>query len=63
VKQKKRKPKFSPNPNEDPTSSQDEKDDMDDSPTIIVPPPPPLEGLRTQNSRICIAKLYRNAHR
>jgi hypothetical protein len=50
VKQKKRKPQFSPNPNEDPTSSQEEKDDdIDNSPTRIVPPPPPapLEGLRS----------------
>ena len=35
VKQKKRKPQFSPNPNEDPTTSQEETDDDMGLPTRI----------------------------
>ncbi len=58
--QKKKKPKFFPCPyDDDPTSSQEEKDDMDVSPpgNVPLPPPPPLEGLRSPTEPLTYAKL------
>jgi hypothetical protein len=58
VKQKKRKPQFSPNPNEDPTSSQEASDD--DMGNLVPPPPPPpapLEGLRSPTKPFTYTEL------
>jgi hypothetical protein len=57
VKQKKRKPKFSPNPHEDPTSSQEEKDDDMDNFVPPHTPPAPLEGLRSPTEPFTYTEL------
>ncbi len=59
VKQKKRKQKFCPNPNKDPTLSQEEKDNnMDNFLTVIVQPPTPLiEGLRSPTEPFTYTEL------
>ena len=57
-KQKKRNPQFSPNPNEDPTTSQEETDA--DMGNVVPPPPPPLaplEGLRSPTEPFTLTEL------
>ena len=57
MKQKKRKPKFSPSL-DDPTSSQEETDD--DMGNFVPPPPPPpapLEGLRSPTEAFTYTEL------